>query len=586
MLTVTYKNQTEAINTYNILEMDEEVNGTFTVSFTSFFHENNPGHDLIEEEAIITANGYDFRVMQLTESPKKKRVTALSTFYDLIGHRQEEIYGGTRRFDQFANFVFSGTDWTYTSDINESVLIPNYGDGNVIKLVQNLCAAFECEFKILPGNRVHFSKQIGGDNDAQYRYGHNVKALSKNVDASNLRTWITGYGANGLKVTYVSPLADVYGTKNREAEPVRDERFTIPENLTKRIMRELQDYPDISFELDAIELSDKELGERVWLIYEIMKMKFQTRVIAKKSTIRNGKWITKSVTLGNSKPKKLQDILTEQNVKIDENAKQNNTRFEQTNEKISLVAEQIGGEVDQARAEWSVEATAIRGEVSHIRTYTDAELGKVREEASSNFNQLAGRINAKADYTQFTALGTRVNNVEWDLNAVEGVVSTKVSSTDYNGREIISLVSQTSSLYKIQAKNIEFRGAVTVLSELSDDLGTIRAGNINISNDIRVGNGIYLGNQASTQAKSLYFFNTANITAYNYGAATAINFNADEFKLAGFRLEAPSISYVNAPKLVQSVGPVATKIELAYSPSSNRIYFDIEGVRKGSVVLT
>lgn len=436
MLEVTHKGITEPLNKYQGLEVVEELSGNFTLTITSFSHENNPAHELIEEEAIISVDGYDFRIKQLRGSKNRKAVTAISIFYDLVGHRQEEIYGGTRTFKQFADFIFKGTGWTYTSDVSGSALIPNFGDDNVIKLVQGLCAAYECEYKILPGKRVHFAKEIGPDNDAQYRYGHNVKALSKSVDTTNLRTKITGYGGGGLVVTYTSPYADKFPDAG-EAEPVKDERFTISENFLERIKRQLTDYPEVSFELDVVELSDKEVGERIWLIYEPMKVEFQTRILSKKSTIRNRKWVTLSVVLGNKKPKTLSDVLTEQRVEIDENAKQTNSRFEQTNERITMEVEAVNESISSL----SVEQGRISLRVSNLAENTAAQ-----------FEVLENRIESKVD------------------------------GRDFNGERIMSMIEQTPSYITLSAQKINFDGEVFGSSNARFE-GQVRAERI-IGNEI------------------------------------------------------------------------------------------------------
>ncbi|WP_424236308.1 phage tail spike protein [Bhargavaea ginsengi] len=94
--------------------------------------------------------------------------------------------------------------------------------------------------------------------------------------------------------------------------------------------------------------------------------------------------------------------------------------------------------------------------------YTDGEIGTVRSEASASFDVLAGRINAKADSSTVTSLGTRTYNLEQDMNAVEGAITNTVKYTDYTGQEIISRVNQTASSWKVQAKNIDMEGITTV----------------------------------------------------------------------------------------------------------------------------
>ena len=527
MLYVTDLNgNTEPLNHIQRVEINEEVNGAFTLALTSFFHANNPGYSLIEEESVIHTEGYDFRIKQMKENRGRKEVVALSTFFDLVGHRQDDIYGGTRTFNEFASFVFSGTGWTFESvDVTGSQFIPNFGTDNVIKLITALCKVYECEYKILPGNRVQFAKQVGPDNDAQYRYGHNVQALSKSVDTTNLRTVIKGFGGNGLAITYTSPYAEKYG--EIEADPVENEDYFTADEMLPVLKSALQDYPDVTIELDSIELSDKEVGERVWLIYEPMDIEFQTRVMSKKSTIRNNRMVTLSVTIGNTVPRSLSDILTDVNINIDENNKRTKSRIEQTNDRITFAVEQFAGEMLEAYSKIELTASEIRSEVAalnvqledgiaqnkslisqtatQIRQEVTSEVRRVDgrvDSANSSITQLASQVSIKADSSTVSALGTRVNSVEWNLDAANAQISQKVSQTDYNGNTIVSMINQTPYYVEINADKINLVGAVNVLSDISGNLGTITSGNIDIHNEIKVGNGIFLRGSGRT---GMYF---------------------------------------------------------------------------------
>lgn len=483
MITVTNLiDETELLNNFQRFEINEEVNGLFTVSLASFSVHNNPGHELIEEESIITVDGYDFRVKQMKESHNRKDVTAISTFYDLTGHRQEFIYGGTRTFNEFATFAFADTGWTFSSSVTGSVLIPNYGEENVIKLVQALCQAFECDYKIMPNKHIHFAKEIGPDNDAQYRYGHNVQALSKSVDTTNMRTQITGHGGNGLVVVYTSPNATKYGI--HKADPFSDDRFTVPASLTEKLKQELKDYPETSIELDSIELMDKELGERVWLIYEPRGIEFQTRVMSKKSVIRNGKLVTASVVIGNTVPRSLSDILTSQKVEIDENKKETKSKFEQTNDRITMEVETIGESI----ATLEIKAESITMSVS----------------------DLTGRV----------------GSAEASIRIQSDEIALKVSRDG-----VIGAINISPENIKIQAKNINLVGAVNVLSDISGSLGTITAGVIRGTTfildggylDLSLGS-IFWGD--NVPADALYARNAGNANLLN-GLYTASDFSRD-----------------------------------------------------------
>lgn len=457
MLIVTKDNQTEMLNQIQGFEMDEEVNGSLQVKFTSFSVENNPGHELAKEESVISVEGYDFRIKQMKENRNRKDVTAISTFYDLVGVRQENIYGGTRTFNEFATFVFTNTGWTFTStDVTGIKFIANFGNDNVIKLVQALCAAYECEYKIMPNKHIIFSKQIGGDYDAQYRYGHNVQALSKSVDTTNLRTRITGYGGNGLKVTYTSPNHTIFGII--DADPIHDERYTQSDSMLEHLKRNLVDYPEATFELDSVELTNKELGERVWLIYEPMGIEFQTRVLSKKSIIRGNKLVTKSVVLGNTMPRTLGDILTSQKIEINENAKESRSKFEQTNERITLEVEEVNGTI----ATLELKADNINLSVNNRIT-----------------NEMAA-INVKADNITLSVSGldTRLGQAESSISVQAGQISSKVELSQFNGPTFTSLIVQDPWSISQMAQQLNLQGLVTVTNLNTPGQTVIDGGNI------------------------------------------------------------------------------------------------------------
>lgn len=476
---------TEPLNHVQRVEITEEVNGPFTLALTSFFHANNPGHDLIEEETIITVEGYDFRVKQLKENNGRKEVVAPSTFFDLVHERQDDIYGGTRTFNEFASFVFSGTGWTFETDGSLGyALIPNFGEDNVIKLNNTLCDAFDCDFKIKPGNVVLFGKQIGGDNDFQFRYKHNIKALSKSVDTTNLRTAIKGIGFEGLEVVYIADSADKYGV--RWADPIENDDIMTAEEFDPILKQELRSQQvDMSYELDNIELLDREIGESIWLIHEPMGIELQTHIMKKFSTYQNGTMQTVSVVVGNAIPRTLQDITMSQKVEIDENEKKTRSRFEQTNDRITMEVERIGDSI----ATLEIKADNIILSVEKLEDSVAA-------------------IDVKADniILSVAEIGDRVEYNESQISIQADQIASKVSNTDFNGNTITSLINQTATTIDIQASKINLMGAVTVLSDISGKLGDITAGNIDIMEEIKVGAGIYL--RGDGLYTGVYFGNT------------------------------------------------------------------------------
>ena len=455
MLSVTnLSGQSEPITKYSGYERHEEVNGSLELSFTSFFHADNPGHELIEEESIVEKDGYEFRVKQLSANGLSKQVIALSTFFDLNGVLKEDIFAGTKTFDEFATWLFSSTGWTYENvDLVGNGLIPNFGDGNVIALNKILTAVFECEYQILPNNVVRFATQMGGDNEAQYRYGNNIKALSKKVDTTKLRTRIKGIGANGLTVTYTSPNSSTFG--ERDAGTITDDRYTVADSLTEYIKRQLIDYPEVSIELDAIELQQKEVGERVWLIYEPLGIEFQTRVLAKTSRIPETK---SSVIIGNAVPRSLSDILTSTKIEVDVNKKQSQSSFEQTNEQISLKVSETDYNGDTIASKLVVTPTAI-------------------DLLSENIN-----LTGKVTFSSFDA-------------SLQSTVYGKTDSYD-----VTTIVGNTVTTGYINALNITAQSLSTTAQ-------------INVGTDVIIGNNLYMtGSGSSTADRVILFTGYASIT--------------------------------------------------------------------------
>lgn len=509
MIYVEYGNELEPLAQIGQFEMNEEVNGELTLSLVSFNIDNNPAYELLTVESIVTVEDYDFSIKEIKENSFSKEVVAISTFFNLNDKRQKEIYGGTRSFDEFAQFVFKDTDWRFTSTVQGREMIPNFGENNVVALVQQLCTVFKCEYQIMPNNHIHFSSKIGGDYDAQYRYKQNITALSKHENTSNLKTYIEGYGADKLWVSYESPYTEKFG--KREAEPVHDDRFTDGQALVEHIKTMINDEPELSFELDAVELTNKELGERVWLIYEPLDIELQTRILAQKKTLVKGELQTIEVTLGNMIPKDLTDILVSQKVEIDTNKKISRTRFEQTNDKIEL------------------EATKSRESI--------AQLTLTANEIKSTVKDLDGRL----------------GNAESEISQTADQIKLKVSKEDYNGETLVSMINLTPDSIKISAKSIELRGAVRVLSDITNDMGVLTAGRIVTTEDCQVGGNLTL-----------------------YGAQGGINFGkAGSGTLGG-------INYTSRSTEVWNVGAVnisAGDVRLGNGSSSATIDFANAGSR-------
>lgn len=299
------------VELYQNVEIVEEVGGNLTLSFTTFNHGNNPYHK-ITEETVIVVGGYDFRVKQIKENGIAKSVAAVSTFFDLGGDFIEEIYAGTKTISDFARFMMKDNGWEYSLDVKDDkhIFIPNFGYANRIKMIQDFCQATELEYQVFPNKLVKFAPKEGNNYGAQYRYGYNVKTIERVVDTTNLKTRIRGFNEDG---TYIEMLSDNHKQFGIiDADPIKDQKFDSEAEFKEYLRSQLQDVPEIAITLDTIELTNKELGEHVWLIYEPLNLKMSSRILSKTTSIVKNKLVTTKVVIGNFKGADGSDLYAKQ----------------------------------------------------------------------------------------------------------------------------------------------------------------------------------------------------------------------------------------------------------------------------------
>ncbi|WP_427108594.1 phage tail protein [Lysinibacillus xylanilyticus] len=544
MLIVTNGSQTEPLLETNY-EKFEELNGALRISFNSFLHEKNPGHSLLDFETIIDdEDGHEYVVKDFGGDTISKKATAVHVYFSLADEFKYDIYGGTRTFDDFMSFVLAGTGWTFINeDVDGHQLLPNFGEANLIVLIDQLCAAFNCEREILPGKVLRFTKKIGADNDMQFRYRHNIETLSYSVNTANLKTQIRGYGAEGIDITYTSPLADSPRIGVRVADPIHDEKIESAEEMTTRLASELPAAPETNIKVKVTTV-DGNVGDLVWLIHEDLALEYQTRILSKK-TKRD--YSNSEVEVGNTQAKSIVDALLNQHATINANDKRYRSKFEQTNDRIDLEVEEIGTSISaiHIRADSITQsvtdlnnnlssritqtATEIRSEVTAQVTTINNNIQSVRNDVSA-VTQTASQIQSTvtSQQTQISGLGTRVSTAESTITQQADQIKSKVSFKDFTGNTVVSQINQTATTISIQASKINLVGAVTFLSDITGRLGSIYAGDIygtnisgstitgstiNIDTDARVGNSLSIGQSWNSGSKSIIFNNTSRINS-------------------------------------------------------------------------
>lgn len=441
------------VELYQNVEIVEEVGGNLTLSFTTFNHGNNPYHKIVEE-TVITVGGYDFRVKQIKENGIAKSVVAVSTFFDLGGDFIEEIYAGTKTISDFARFMMKDSGWKYSLDIknDKHIFIPNFGYANRIKMIQDFCKATGLEYQIFPNKLVKFAPKEGNDYGAQYRYGHNIKTLDKVVDTTNLKTRIRGFNEDG---TYIEMLSDNHKKFGIiDADPIKDQKFETEKEFKEYLRSQLQDVPEVAITLDTIELTNKELGEHVWLIYEPLDLKMSSRILSKTTSIVNNKLVTTKVVIGNFKNTNGSDLYAKQQVEIDKNKKQSISYFEQTNSKIRMAVEEWDGNLLANKAEWEMTASQIRQELWATNEDLEGQITK----ANSRITQTAKEI--RAEVSEVKLQGDKAIEENKSLiSQTAREIRSEVSTVNKNAQEGItqanSKISQTATSIRSEINQVE-----------------------------------------------------------------------------------------------------------------------------------
>lgn len=462
MLYIVEENDYIPLTYYQDVEIIEQVSGNLTLSFTTFNHGEN-AYDKVVEEKTIFVGEHEFVIKQIEENGIVKKVSAVSEFFSLHGKFTENIYGGTKLISDFAKWMMMNTGWTYdlqiTSEEDRYVFIPNFGYSNRLKLIQDFCQVTGLEYKIMPNKHIIFNKDVGVDNNAQYRYGYNVKTIDRTVDTTNLATRIRGFitteeteGVHDDYYEYLSPNHKIFGII--DAEPIRDAKFDTEKEFKEYLVSQLQDEPEIAITVDTIELNEKALGEHVWLIYEPLGITMRTRILEKVTTIKGNKLVTSRVVIGNATSVTDSDMYAKQQVEIDKNKQQTISYFEQTNERIYMAVVEWDGNLAANKAEWEMTASQIRSEVWGIEKDLD---GKITD-ANSRITQTAKEIRAEVSEVERRG-DEKISENTSLISQTAREIRSEVSEINYNLKEGIqqsnSKIEQTAREIRSEVNTVE-----------------------------------------------------------------------------------------------------------------------------------
>ncbi|MGN7478069.1 phage tail protein [Solibacillus silvestris] len=576
-------------------------------------HKDNPAYPYLNEEAIIvTPDDHEWRIKVESEVTHYKNLNSQHILMDLTNLEFNQLLEGPQTPRELLSAILDDTG--FSLDLNatglNSVTVSGFGRKNCWQLLKEACELLNAEFTVLPGRVICIRKALSSDKGKQYRFGYNLKNVTKKTNSTDIVTHVTvNYGEkHSLSETFVSPNAENYD-QPYYGDIINDERITDRETAKKRAEIKFKDI-DLSYELDIAQIgNDVELGETVHTTYEPLNdLNITTRILKLRDDWNGDEFILTEATVGNYVFKTANQILidqindTEKDVteKIDETKevinKNMHFKFRETeekmldqyttvtseytsaisisakalttdfNEKVTTVNNSITAQYTKITAEYNSQisqtAQQIRSEVNASVTSIGTDIQNVRNDVSS-VTQRAGLIESRVNSTEtnISSQGTRIASAESIISQQAAQISQRVSYTDFTGSRITSLINQDPYAVSISASRINLTGAVVVNGKIEG------ATSIDVSNDITVGTTLQIGqNWQSSYPKAIRFagqFGTAGI-AYNNGdltisALSNINLDADRVNILGTLTGNINASSVNG-------------ITMAYSTSGGKKY--------------
>lgn len=182
-------------------------------------------------------------------------------FFDMHKSVVHSQLDGSNTMRTYLNFIFDGSGYTYSLESEVAAFEKqSFGLKNRLTLFKDIISSTGLEFSV-NGKIVRILPEVGTDLSTIVKKGFNMNELKIEKDVSSFITAQKGYGAffdeedhskGRLVVEYVSPLAEIYG--HLEGDPIIDERYTIKENLLKRVKQEVESSYGISATLDMEDL--------------------------------------------------------------------------------------------------------------------------------------------------------------------------------------------------------------------------------------------------------------------------------------------------------------------------------------------
>lgn len=437
-------------------------------------HKDNPAYAFLnEEEVIVTPDGHEWRIKVESEVTHYKNLNTQHILRDLTDLPLNQLLNGTQTARDLLSTILQGTGFTLDLNITglSSITVSDFGRKNRWQLLKDACDLLNAEFTVLPGRIIRVRKALSNDKGKQYRYGYNLKNVTKKTDSTDIVTHVTvNYGEdNSLSETFVSPNAGNY-SRAYYGDIISDDRITERATAQRRAEAEFKDI-DISYELDIAQIgNDVELGETIHTIYEPLNdLSITTRILKTRDDWNGDEFILTEATVGNYVFKTANQILQGQindNKNEIDDTKENlvaakkeyRSKIEQTDDRITLEVEKI----DDSIAAINIRADNIQLSVTDLANQTSSSINLLRDqiELKVSADGVISAINMTPETVSISANKINLNGAVMVNGSITGATSIDVSTNINLGQRIrfndFTSISSSGGSIQIEAFNYLF----------------------------------------------------------------------------------------------------------------------------------
>jgi phage minor structural protein len=227
----------------------------------------------IVEENIIECDGQKFIIKDVNENRQGKvllkQVTAHHIYTTLIDYYLDSYIDFQAQVDIYylMDLIVAGTPFTYS--VNSTFPkkdVFDFGEDNKLKWTRFVQNHYQAELEF-DGYHITLHEQRGLDNGVSFRYGKNLKSVTRNVKSNNLITRLYGYGKDGLTIEgYTDPVTGItYTTKYIDSQYINNYPYPKSGKLSR---------PDIEDQGNLLEAMKEHLSE-----VEVPKVSYEGEIV-------------------------------------------------------------------------------------------------------------------------------------------------------------------------------------------------------------------------------------------------------------------------------------------------------------------